>query len=95
METIPITEAKGRIAELADRAEREHDEFTLTRNGRPSVVIMSVAQYESMMETMAVLADPDLVRDIKEAKENPDEHTTGDEMAQLMAARLGKKTNAA
>jgi hypothetical protein len=28
METIPITEAKARIAELADRVAREHDHFT-------------------------------------------------------------------
>jgi len=34
METIPITEAKARIAELADRVAREHDHFTITRNGR-------------------------------------------------------------
>ena len=34
METIPITEAKARIAELAERVAREHDHFTITRNGR-------------------------------------------------------------
>ncbi len=33
METIPITEAKARIAELADRVAREHDHSTMTRNG--------------------------------------------------------------
>jgi antitoxin YefM len=48
METIPITEAKARIAELADRVAREHDHFTITRNGRADVMLISVAEYESM-----------------------------------------------
>ena len=39
METIPITEAKARIAELADRVAREHDHFTITRNGRADVML--------------------------------------------------------
>src|SRR5271169_4559052 len=38
METIPITEAKARIAELADRVAREHDHFAITRNGRADVM---------------------------------------------------------
>jgi antitoxin YefM len=52
VETIPITEAKARIAELADRVAREHDHFTITRNGRADVMLISVAEYESMQETL-------------------------------------------
>jgi prevent-host-death family protein len=55
METIPITEAKARIAELADRVAREHDHFTITRNGRADVMLISVAEYESMQEIHAPL----------------------------------------
>ena len=57
METIPITEAKARIAELADRVAREHDHFTITRNGRADVMLISVAEYESMQETLDILSD--------------------------------------
>ena len=56
METIPITEAKARIAELADRVAREHDHFTITRNGRADVMLISVAEYESMHETLDLLS---------------------------------------
>ncbi|WP_161625101.1 type II toxin-antitoxin system Phd/YefM family antitoxin [Nocardiopsis alkaliphila] len=42
METIPITEAKAEIAELTERAQREHADHTFTKNGRPAVVMMSV-----------------------------------------------------
>ncbi|MQY23529.1 type II toxin-antitoxin system Phd/YefM family antitoxin [Nocardia macrotermitis] len=87
METIPITDAKARIAELADRAEREHDHFTLTKNGRPTVMLLSVAEYESLMETLAVLADPITRADLVESATTED-FTDEETMAEIMRDRL-------
>jgi antitoxin YefM len=70
METIPITEAKARIAELADRVAREHDHFTITRNGRADVMLISVAEYESMQETLDILGDQDAVADLSRSRED-------------------------
>lgn len=89
METIPITEAKAKIAELADRAQREHADYTFTKNGRPAVVMMSVAQYDSLMETLSILSDPEARADLTESAES-EEFTTEEDMAELMNARLGK-----
>lgn len=88
METLPITEAKARIAELADRAEHEHDHFTLTKNGRPTVMLISVAEYESLVETMAVLSDPATRADLAESAAAEDD-TTEEEMAEIMRKRRG------
>lgn len=93
METLPITEAKARIAELADRAEREHDHFTLTKNGRPTVMLMSIAEYESLMETIAVLSDPATQADLVESAETED-YTSEEEMARIMRDRLSGQGNA-
>ena len=70
METIPITEAKARIAELADRVAREHDHFTITRNGRADVMLISVAEYESMQETLDILADQETLADLRQSRED-------------------------
>jgi prevent-host-death family protein len=56
MEILPISEVKARIAELVDKAAREHDSYTITRNGRPDAVILSMAEYESMRETLDLLS---------------------------------------
>lgn len=88
METLPITEAKTRIAELADRAQHEHDHFTLTKNGRPAVMLISVAEYESLIETMAVLTDPETRADLAESAETED-FTDEADMADIMRRRLG------
>lgn len=75
METIPITEAKARIAELADRVAREHNHFTITRNGRADVMLISVAEYESMQETLDLLSDNEALADLRQSRED---FTTGD-----------------
>ena len=40
-EALPISEAKTRLSELADRIERQHERIVVTRHGRPSFVLMS------------------------------------------------------
>ena len=95
METIPITEAKARIAELADRVAREHDHFTITRNGRADVMLISVAEYESMQETLDILGDQETVADLKQSQEDfaaGDSYTPTQVRAELeLRRRLGSQ----
>ncbi|MFY1652596.1 type II toxin-antitoxin system Phd/YefM family antitoxin [Solwaraspora sp. WMMB762] len=70
METISITEAKARIAELADRVSRQHDRFTITHNGRADVMLISVAEYESMRETLELLSDAEALADLRQSRED-------------------------
>lgn len=70
MDTIPITEAKARIAELADRVAREHDHFTITRNGRADVMLISVAEYRSLLETLEILSDDETLADLRASRED-------------------------
>lgn len=88
METIPITEAKAKIAELTERAQREHADYTFTKNGRPAVVMMSVAQYESLMETLSILSDPDARADLAESM-GSEESTTEEERSELIRHHPG------
>lgn len=57
MKTITLTEAKNRFTEIADRVAAEHDRFTVTRNGHPYVMIISVAEWNHLHERIARLAD--------------------------------------
>ena len=44
MQTVTALEAKNRFGELLDKAQREP--VTVTKQGRPSVVVMSTIDYE-------------------------------------------------
>jgi antitoxin YefM len=92
MEIIPITEAKTRIAELADRVAREHDHFTITRNGRADVMLISVAEYQSLQETLDVLADDETLADLRQSREDfaaGDAFTPAEVRAELERRRTG------
>jgi prevent-host-death family protein len=92
VETIPITEAKARIAELADRVAREHDHFMITRNGRAEVLLISVAEYESMRETLDLLADDQALADLRQSREDfaAGDTFTADEVRAELDRRRGR-----
>jgi antitoxin YefM len=93
METLPITEAKNRFTELADRAAAEHDHFTVTRNGHPHVMVVSVAEWDELRETIAVLSDAETRADLAESAEAAQrgDFTTEHEMQAILDARLGRQ----
>ena len=70
METLPLSDVKARLSELVDRVQREDDRVVVTRNGRPAAVLVSPDDLESLEETLAVLSDPELMRQIRESKQD-------------------------
>jgi len=63
-DTLPFSEAKAHLSELAQRVEREHERILVTRNGRPSFVLVSPDDLESLEENLDILRDRDLVESL-------------------------------
>jgi antitoxin YefM len=68
METLSVSEARTTLKTLVDRVDGTHERVTLTRNGRPAAVLISPDDLESLEETLSVLSDPALMRQLAEAK---------------------------
>jgi prevent-host-death family protein len=49
---IPITEARIRLFEIAEEVQDDNTYYTLTKNGRPAVVILSYERFQKMEEMM-------------------------------------------
>lgn len=64
-ETLPFSEAKAHLSELAERVELQHERILVTRNGRPSFVLVSPDDLESLEESLEILADPELLASIE------------------------------
>ena len=67
-DTLPFSEAKAHLSELAERVEHEHERILVTRNGRPSFVLVSPDDLESLEETLDILRDPDLVSSLARSR---------------------------
>jgi antitoxin YefM len=57
MSTIPLSEAKARLSEIADEVGRTHERVHITRNGREYVVLVAAEDLESIEATLELLAD--------------------------------------
>jgi len=93
MTTIPLSEAKARLSEVADEVERTHDRVHITRNGREFVVLVSAEDLESLEATIELLSDPAAMARVREAEAAlaRGETTGAEEMAVLMAQRKARE----
>lgn len=65
MTMVPLSEAKTHLAKLLADVEALGEEVVITRSGRPVGVLLSLTDYEGLVETLEVLADQDLARSIE------------------------------
>lgn len=67
-ETMSLAAVKARFSELVDRVEREQDRVVVTRNGKPAAVLISPEDLERLEETLAVMSDRSLGKQIRESE---------------------------
>ena len=69
MESIlPFSQVKSRLSELADRVEHQNDRVLVTRNGRPSFMLVNCDYLESLEETLDIMRDPELVASLRRSR---------------------------
>jgi prevent-host-death family protein len=66
--TLPISEVKARLPELVTGVQEREEEIVVTRNGKPAAVLVNYAEFERLKETLDVLSDPGLMRQIEESR---------------------------
>jgi len=64
---VPLSEAKASLSELVRRVRLQHERITLTRDGEPEAVLLSVDDLEGMEMTLEIVGDTDAVARISES----------------------------
>ena len=65
---IPVTKVKRQLLDIVKEMEQDDSTIAVTKNGEPVSVLMSVARYESLLETIEILADPKIVKALAASK---------------------------
>jgi len=68
MTTLPLSDAKARLSEIADEVGRTHERVHITKNGRDYVVLVAAEDLESIEATLELLADPEAQRRLHESE---------------------------
>ena len=69
---MPLAEVKAHLYEVVSRVSGQHERVTVTVHGKPSAVIMSPDDIERLEETIAVLSDRALIRQLTDPEADLD-----------------------
>jgi prevent-host-death family protein len=68
MTTLPLSDAKARLSEIADEVGRTHERVHITKNGRDYVVLLAAEDLESIEATLELLGDPEAQQRLRESE---------------------------
>jgi antitoxin YefM len=90
MTTVPVAEARQNFSALVDEAVATHQRVLVTRNGVPVVWMIADEDFESIMETLDVLADAAAMQDVaqSQADAKAGRYVTSAEMEKIFAAKV-------
>ena len=68
LKTLPISEVKARLPELVTGVVQREEEIVVTRNGKPVAVLVGYDEYERLKETLDVLSDRRLMKQVRDSE---------------------------
>lgn len=75
--TLPISEVKARLPELVTGVAEREEEIVVTRNGRPAAMLVNYDEYRRQRDTLDILSDPDMMKQIRQSRRFYAQHTKG------------------
>ena len=68
--TLSLKELRPELPKVIERIDGKLDRYVVTKRGKPVVVMLSVDDYESLMETLDILADPEAMAGLREGEKD-------------------------
>ena len=62
---MPVTKVKRGLLDIIKTMQEEDSTITMTRNGEPVGVMMTPSRYEAILETLEILADKQVLSDLR------------------------------
>jgi antitoxin YefM len=70
MTTLPLSEVKMRLSEIAEGVATTHERIQITKNGRDYVVLIAAEDLESMEATLELLGDREAQRRLASSEQD-------------------------
>ena len=67
---ISIQDLRPKLSHIVKKIHDRFDRYVITRRGQPEVVMISIEDYESFLETLEVESDKKLIHRIKTAEKD-------------------------
>ena len=66
--SVTLKALRPKLPKIIDEIDSKMDRFIITKRGRPVALMISMDDYESLLETLDVLSNTRLMRKIKKAE---------------------------
>ena len=70
---ISISDVRANLPDLVDKVNKKLDRVTITINGKPKAVLVSTQELDFIEETLEILSNPKLMKDIRKAEKEIEE----------------------
>jgi prevent-host-death family protein len=67
LKDMPITTARHELTSLPEILEKDPGAVTITRRGKPVLAVLPWEMYETLLETLEVLGDPELMEALRQS----------------------------
>ncbi len=68
--TLSLKELRPELPRVIARIDGKLDRYIVTKRGKPVIVMLGIEDYESLMETLDILADPKAMADLRKGEED-------------------------
>ncbi len=67
MKSLSLVNARKSFTKLPEKLEEEQNALAITRRGEPVMALMSWSLYEAIIETLELLEDEEMTRELKKS----------------------------
>ena len=68
--SISLKKLRPKLPKVIEEIDSKMDRFIITKRGKSVALMMSIEDYESLLETLDVLSNTGLMKDIKQAEKD-------------------------
>lgn len=68
MTTLTVTQAKSHFLELIRDADKRLERFVITKQGKPSAVVMNADEFDGWLETLEIMSDKRVLSELRQAR---------------------------
>ena len=68
--TLSLKQLRPALPKVVNKIDGKLDRYVITKRGKPVVVMLSVEDYESLIETLDILADPKAMAGIRQGEKD-------------------------
>jgi len=71
-EYVPVTKAKTMLLDMVRKIRDSDDAIAITKNGVPEAVLISMAKFDGLLETLEILSDEKAMKSIRKSIQEAD-----------------------